>query len=71
MNKNAKYWSARVNKLSVGNSVNIPDYGRVTYYAKTAYGRRFKLVGSRNHGIMPSGNLSYKTVKSDIFGIFG
>ena len=48
--KSASYWTSRVNKLTLGRSVDVPGFGRVTNYrsADEVYGaRRFKISGSK------------------------
>lgn len=48
--KSASYWTSRVNKLALGQSVNVPGFGRVTNYraADEVYGaRRFKISESK------------------------
>ena len=48
--KSASYWTSRVNKLTLGRSVDVPGVGRVTNYrsADEVYGaRRFKISGSK------------------------
>ena len=48
--KSASYWTSRVNKPTLGRSVDVPGLGRVTNYrsADEVYGaRRFKISGSK------------------------
>ena len=48
--KSASYWTSRVNKLTLGRSVDVPGFSRVTNYrsADEVYGaRRFKISGSK------------------------
>jgi len=48
--KSASYWTSRVNKLTMNQTVEIPGFGRVTNYkaANETYGaRRFKISGSK------------------------
>ena len=48
--KSASYLTSRVNKLTLGRSVDVPGFGRVTNYrsADEVYGaRRFKISGSK------------------------
>lgn len=63
VSKPASYWASRVNKLTLNQSVEIPDFGRVTNYraANEIYGgRRFKISGSKT--VSNGANLSLAKV---------
>lgn len=70
--KSASYWTSRVNKLTLGRSVDVPGFGRVTNYrsADEIYGaRRFKISGSK---IVSNGaNLPLARVTERIRSVMG
>lgn len=70
--KSASYWTSRVNKLTLGQSVDVPGFGRVTNYrsADEIYGaRRFKISGSK---IVSNGaNLPLARVTERIRSVMG
>ena len=70
--KSASYWTSRVNKLTLGRSVDVPGFGRVTNYrsADEVYGaRRFKISGSK---IVSNGaNLPLAKVTARLHSVMG
>lgn len=70
--KSASYWTSRVNKLTLGQSVDVPGFGRVTNYrsADEVYGaRRFKISGSK---IVSNGaNLPLAKVTARLHSVMG
>lgn len=70
--KSASYWTSRVNKLTLGRSVDVPGFGRVTNYrsADEVYGaRRFKISGSK---VVKNGaNLPLARVTERIHSVLG
>lgn len=70
--KSASYWTSRVNKLTLGQSVDVPGFGRVTNYkaANESYGaRRFKISGSK--AVKNGANLPLARVTERIYGVLG
>ena len=70
--KSASYWTSRVNKLTLGRSVDVPGFGRVTNYrsADEVYGaRRFKISGSKT--VRNGANLPLAKVAERIAAVMG
>ena len=70
--KSASYWTSRVNKLTLGRSVDVPGFGRVTNYrsADEVYGaRRFKISGSKT--VINGANLPLAKVTARLRSVMG
>jgi len=70
--KSASYWTSRVNKLTLGQSVDVPGFGRVTNYrsADEIYGaRRFKISGSKT--VSNGANLPLAKVTARLRSVMG
>ena len=70
--KSASYWTSRVNKLTLGQSVDVPGFGRVTNYrsADEVYGaRRFKISGSKT--VSNGANLPLAKVTARLRSVMG
>lgn len=70
--KSASYWTSRVNKLTLGRSVDVPGFGRVTNYrsADEVYGaRRFKISGSKT--VSNGANLPLAKVTARLRSVMG
>ena len=70
--KSASYWTSRVNKLTLGQSVDVPGFGRVTNYrsADEIYGaRRFKISGSKT--VKNGANLPLSKITERIRSVLG
>ena len=70
--KSASYWTSRVNKLTLGQSVDVPGFGRVTNYrsADEVYGaRRFKISGSKT--VSNGDNLPLAKVTARLRSVMG
>ena len=70
--KSASYWTSRVNKLTLGQSVDVPGFGRVTNYrsADEIYGaRRFKISGSKT--VSNGANLPLAKITARLHSVMG
>lgn len=64
LSKYDETWCRAVSKMPCGRQYEIPFYGTVRAYRSKSGRRMFAL--SKTCGIWPSGNLSLRTVVSDI-----
>lgn len=70
--KSANYWTSRVNKLAKDQSVDIPDFGRVTNYreANGVVGvRRFKI--SKSKIVSNGANLTIAKISERLNSVLG